>query len=123
MALGIRMPLGGSSRNVRDYALGLALRPGTWTTAGAPGFHRPLQKAGWLAGMAALFLTSGGVAGFLTYVGAWLKTTYDMGIDRIKPSFHGFRIGGGRRFSIIGLARRRQTRCDVGQTLRSRSCL
>src|SRR5881296_2253264 len=40
-----------------------------------------------LAGVVAAFLTSGGIVGFLTYVGAWLKTTYDMGVDRIGLLF------------------------------------
>src|SRR2546423_10388226 len=39
------------------------------------------------AGMVAAFLTSGGIVGFLTYVGAWLKTTFDMGVDRIGLLF------------------------------------
>jgi predicted MFS family arabinose efflux permease len=46
-----------------------------------------------LAGVLAAFLTSGGIVGFLTYVGAWLKTTYDMGIDKI-----------GLLFMVSGLA-------------------
>jgi len=37
--------------------------------------------------MVAAFLTSGGIVGFLTYVGAWLKTTYDMGVERIGLLF------------------------------------
>jgi predicted MFS family arabinose efflux permease len=40
-----------------------------------------------LAGVVAAFLTSGGIVGFLTYVGAWLKTTYDMGVDKIGLLF------------------------------------
>src|SRR2546423_15613890 len=40
-----------------------------------------------VAGIAAAFLTSGGIVGFLTYVGAWLKTSFDMGIDRIGLLF------------------------------------
>jgi len=46
-----------------------------------------------LAGVVAAFLTSGGIVGFLTYVGAWLKTSYDMGVDRI-----------GLLFMVSGLA-------------------
>src|SRR5262249_25124850 len=46
-----------------------------------------------LAGMVAAFLTSGGVVGFLTYVGAWLKTTYGMPVDKI-----------GLLFMVSGLA-------------------
>ena len=45
------------------------------------------RKRDRLAGMVAAFLTSGGIVGFLTYVGAWLKTTYDMGVDRIGLLF------------------------------------
>ena len=45
------------------------------------------RKSDRLAGMAAAFLTSGGLVGFLTYVGAWLKTTHDIGIDRIGLLF------------------------------------
>jgi predicted MFS family arabinose efflux permease len=37
--------------------------------------------------MAAAFLTSGGIVGFLTYIAAWLKTTYNMGLDRIGLLF------------------------------------
>jgi predicted MFS family arabinose efflux permease len=46
-----------------------------------------------LAGMIAAFLTSGGIVGFLTYVGAWLKTSFDLGVDKI-----------GLLFMISGLA-------------------
>jgi predicted MFS family arabinose efflux permease len=45
------------------------------------------RKSDRLAGMAAAFLTSGGVVGFLTYVGVWLKTTHDIGIERIGLLF------------------------------------
>ncbi len=69
------------------------------------GFRLPRDKTDWksyrsrlsmiehfgktdrLAGMAAAFLTSGGLVGFLTYVGAWLKATHDVGIDRIGLVF------------------------------------
>jgi predicted MFS family arabinose efflux permease len=37
--------------------------------------------------MAAAFLTSGGVVGFLTYVGAWLRNSYNMELDRIGLLF------------------------------------
>jgi len=46
-----------------------------------------------LAGVIAAFLTSGGIVGFLTYVGAWLNTSYDMGVERI-----------GLLFMVSGLA-------------------
>ena len=53
--------------------------------------HIPLiahfRKSDRLAGMVAAFLTSGGVVGFLTYVGAWLKTSYNIGVDRIGLLF------------------------------------
>jgi len=37
--------------------------------------------------MVAAFLTSGGVVGFLTYVGAWLNNTFHMGLERIGLVF------------------------------------
>jgi multidrug resistance protein len=46
-----------------------------------------------LAGVVAAFLTSGGIVGFLTYVGVWLKTSYGMEVDRI-----------GLLFMVAGLA-------------------
>jgi predicted MFS family arabinose efflux permease len=46
-----------------------------------------------LAGMVAAFLTSGGIVGFLTYVGAWLNKNFGMGVDRI-----------GLLFMVSGLA-------------------
>jgi predicted MFS family arabinose efflux permease len=45
------------------------------------------RKADRVAGMIAAFLTSGGVVGFLTYVGAWLSTTFHMGLERIGLVF------------------------------------
>src|SRR3989475_7727732 len=51
------------------------------------GFIDHFRKRDRFAGMVAAFLTSGGIVGFLTYVGAWLKTTYDMGVDRIGLLF------------------------------------
>jgi multidrug resistance protein len=45
------------------------------------------RKTDRVAGMAAAFLTSGGIVGFLTYIGAWLRTTYGMGLDRIGLLF------------------------------------
>ena len=51
------------------------------------GFMDHFRKRDRFAGMVAAFLTSGGIVGFLTYVGAWLKTTYDMGIERIGLLF------------------------------------
>jgi predicted MFS family arabinose efflux permease len=46
-----------------------------------------------LAGVVAAFLTSGGIVGFLTYVGVWLKTSHGMEVDRI-----------GLLFMVAGLA-------------------
>src|SRR5437016_7771328 len=51
------------------------------------GFIDHFRKRDRFAGMVAAFLTAGGIVGFLTYVGAWLKTTYDMGIERIGLLF------------------------------------
>jgi predicted MFS family arabinose efflux permease len=51
------------------------------------------QKSDRVAGMAAAFLTSGGLVGFTTYVGAWLATTHHIGVDRI-----------GLLFMVAGLA-------------------
>jgi multidrug resistance protein len=50
-------------------------------------------KGDRLAGVVAAFLTSGGIVGFLTYVGAWLKTSYGMEVDKI-----------GLLFMVSGLA-------------------
>ena len=44
-------------------------------------------KSDRLAGMVAAFLTSGGIVGFLTYVGAWLATEHGIGVDRIALLF------------------------------------
>jgi len=76
------------------------------TTAGLPQDSRHPQthwprssirehfvKGDRLAGIVAAFLTSGGIVGFLTYVGAWLKTTYGMNVDKI-----------GLLFMVSGLA-------------------
>jgi predicted MFS family arabinose efflux permease len=51
------------------------------------GFTDHFRKRDRVAGIVAAFLTSGGIVGFLTYVGAWLKTSFDMGIDRIGLLF------------------------------------
>ena len=40
-----------------------------------------------VAGIVAAFLTSGGLVGFLTYVGAWLSSSEGIGIERIYPLF------------------------------------
>jgi predicted MFS family arabinose efflux permease len=56
-------------------------------------FTGHFRKRDRLAGVAAAFLTSGGIVGFLTYVGAWLKTSYGMGVDTV-----------GLLFMVSGLA-------------------
>src|SRR5437870_3387646 len=50
-------------------------------------FTDHLVKRDRLAGVVAAFLTSGGIVGFLTYVGAWLKTSYGMAVDKIGLLF------------------------------------
>jgi multidrug resistance protein len=53
--------------------------------------HFPLadhfRKSDRLAGVVAAFLTSGGVVGFLTYIGAWLQTSYNVGVERVGLLF------------------------------------
>jgi len=44
-------------------------------------------KSDRLAGMVAAFLTSGGIVGFLTYIGAWLVTEHGVGIQRVGILF------------------------------------
>jgi predicted MFS family arabinose efflux permease len=56
-------------------------------------FTDHIVKRDRLAGVVAAFLTSGGIVGFLTYVGAWLKTTYGMDVEKI-----------GLLFMVSGLA-------------------
>jgi predicted MFS family arabinose efflux permease len=46
-----------------------------------------IRKGDRFAGIAAAFLTSGGIVGFLTYVGVWLKNSFDIGVDRIGLLF------------------------------------
>src|SRR5262249_51813720 len=58
-----------------------------------PAFKDHFLKRDRLAGVVAAFLTSGGVVGFLTYVGAWLKTSYGLEVDKI-----------GLLFMVSGLA-------------------
>jgi predicted MFS family arabinose efflux permease len=57
------------------------------------GFTAHFFKRERLAGVAAAFLTSGGIVGFLTYFGAWLKTSFGMEVDKI-----------GLLFMVSGLA-------------------
>jgi DHA1 family putative efflux transporter-like MFS transporter len=51
------------------------------------GFADHFRKPDRLAGMMAAFLTSGGLVGFLTYVGAWLGTSHGVTVDRIGLVF------------------------------------
>src|SRR5262249_21801822 len=51
------------------------------------GFLDHFAKMDRFAGITAAFLTSGGLVGFLTYVGAWLNTTFQIGVDRIGLLF------------------------------------
>jgi predicted MFS family arabinose efflux permease len=46
-------------------------------------FHKPDR----LSGMAAAFLTSGGIVGFLTYIGAWLNSVHGVSVERIGLLF------------------------------------
>jgi predicted MFS family arabinose efflux permease len=68
-----RLPADSATRRPREFSL---VRIGDH-------FH----KSDRLAGIAAAFLTSGGIAGFLTYVGAWLATNHGIGVDRIGLVF------------------------------------
>jgi len=45
------------------------------------------QKADRLSGIAAAFLTSGGIVGFLTYIGAWLNSVQGVSVERIGLLF------------------------------------
>ena len=58
--------------------------PSEWRPAGLLDHFRKPDR---FAGMIAALLTSGGIVGFLTYIGAWLNTTYDIGVDRIGLLF------------------------------------
>ncbi|HZI51118.1 MAG TPA: MFS transporter, partial [Terriglobia bacterium] len=52
-----------------------------------PNFHRHFAKPDRLAGMAAAFLTSGGLVGFITYVGAWLIDERQVGVRSMALVF------------------------------------
>jgi predicted MFS family arabinose efflux permease len=52
-----------------------------------PSFHRHFAQPERLAGILAAFLTSGGLVGFLTYVGAWLSDEQQVEADRIALVF------------------------------------
>jgi len=50
-------------------------------------FGSHFRKSDRLAGMAAAFLTSGGLVGYVTYVGAWLATEHGLSLNRIALIF------------------------------------
>jgi predicted MFS family arabinose efflux permease len=52
-----------------------------------PNFHVHFAKPDRLAGMAAAFLTSGGLVGFLTYVGVWLIDEKRVGVNSMALVF------------------------------------
>ena len=52
-----------------------------------PNFHLHFAKPDRLAGMAAAFLTSGGLVGFLTYVGAWLTNEKRVSVNSMALVF------------------------------------
>jgi predicted MFS family arabinose efflux permease len=52
-----------------------------------PNFHLHFAKPDRLAGIAAAFLTSGGLVGFLTYVGAWLINERRVGVNSLALVF------------------------------------
>jgi predicted MFS family arabinose efflux permease len=68
-----------------------------WKLPGAPGhdvvqpmlpnFHLHFAEPDRLAGMAAAFLTSGGLVGFLTYVGAWLIDERQVSVNSLAFVF------------------------------------
>src|SRR5205823_2790749 len=45
------------------------------------------QKADRLSGIAAAFLTSGGIVGLLTYIGVWLNSVHGVSVERIGVLF------------------------------------
>jgi MFS transporter, DHA1 family, inner membrane transport protein len=52
-----------------------------------PSFHRHFAESDRLAGIVAAFLTSGGLVGYLTYVGAWLSDEQHVGFNSIALVF------------------------------------
>jgi predicted MFS family arabinose efflux permease len=52
-----------------------------------PNFHVHFTKPDRVAGMVAAFLTSGGLMGFLTYVGAWLINERQVGVNSMALVF------------------------------------
>ncbi len=61
-------------------------RRGSPSTPSTSIFNHFRNRQG-VAGIVAAFLTSGGLVGFLTYVGAWLSASEGIGIERIYPLF------------------------------------
>jgi len=57
------------------------------TRPALPNFHLHFAKSDRLAGMVAAFLTSGGLVGFLTYVGAWLTNEREVGVKSMALVF------------------------------------
>src|SRR5262245_10257234 len=45
------------------------------------------RKSDRVAGMVAAFLTSGGLVGYLTYVGAWLQSAHGLAVNQVGPVF------------------------------------
>src|SRR5256886_4923548 len=58
--------------------------PSRWQLGG---FIDHFRKRETFAGMATAFLTSGGIVGFLTYVGAWLQSSYNLDVGQIGLLF------------------------------------
>ena len=52
-----------------------------------PRFSIHFRKPDRMAGMAAAFLTSGGLVGYITYVSAWLTTAHGVGFNQIAFVF------------------------------------
>ena len=52
-----------------------------------PNFHLHFAKPDRLAGMVAAFLTSGGLVGFVTYVGAWLANEKRVSVNSVALVF------------------------------------
>ncbi len=74
------------ARLPRDSSRVMPIRPSL-------GLVEHFRKSDRLAGMAAAFLTSGGIVGFLTYLGAWLNTAQGVSIESL-----------GLLFMVAGLA-------------------
>jgi predicted MFS family arabinose efflux permease len=52
-----------------------------------PNFHHHFGRSDRMAGIVAAFLTSGGLVGFITYVGAWLTNERKISVDRMALVF------------------------------------